>query len=404
MIRLSSRAQLAAAVLLVAVGVVTALVVTGFARSSANADRLWNEARRAFEERRFERTEMLLNQLARLRAPTPMDSLLHAQVALAHGRPDEALADLERVPDGNAMGSQARLQEGQLELRRARARAAEQCYLRALALDPHLVQARRELVYIYGMQLRRRALGEQFKLLSEQTLLNFQDVFTWCLTRGCVWEPAEAANDLKRWVTADPSDRWSRLALADNLRQMHLEGEAEAALRPLSDSDPDARAIRVMIAFDQNDLASAQRILDEGKADSPELARLRGRLAVMNKDGKSALAYFRQANAADPDNRDTLFYLALALRMTGQDQAAKPYFEKARKLDALEVLVKRASAAKARENRQLALELGAACAAVGRIPEARAWYKVAIDRDPLDVEAQKALALLEKDPAGAPKR
>jgi Flp pilus assembly protein TadD len=156
-----------------------------------------------------------------------------------------------------------------------------------------------------------------------------------------------------------------------------------------------------MIAFDQNDLVTAQQILDKGPADSPELARLRGRLAVMNKDGQTALAYFQKANAADPDNRDTLFYLGLALRMTRQDQAAKPFFEKARKLDLLEALVKRAASDKARENPHLALELGAACEAVGRIPEARAWYKVAINRDPLDIEAQKAMALLEQRQASA---
>jgi hypothetical protein len=39
--------------------------------------------------------------------------------------------------------------------------------------------------------------------------------------------------------------------------------------------------------------------------------------------------------------------------------------------------------------------IGAACAAMDRYPEARAWYKLAIARDPLDSEAQQALFQLD---------
>ena len=35
--------------------------------------------------------------------------------------------------------------------------------------------------------------------------------------------------------------------------------------------------------------------------------------------------------------------------------------------------------------------LGAACEAVRRLPEARAWYNLAVQTDPLDAAAQKAL-------------
>jgi hypothetical protein len=41
-------------------------------------------------------------------------------------------------------------------------------------------------------------------------------------------------------------------------------------------------------------------------------------------------------------------------------------------------------------------DLGDACAAVGRFPEARAWFNLAISRDPLDSKAQQGLARVNK--------
>ena len=44
-------------------------------------------------------------------------------------------------------------------------------------------------------------------------------------------------------------------------------------------------------------------------------------------------------------------------------------------------------------------QLGAACAASNRKGEARAWYKLAIDLDPLDADSQQALfRLTDPDP------
>jgi len=57
--------------------------------------------------------------------------------------------------------------------------------------------------------------------------------------------------------------------------------------------------------------------------------------------------------------------------------------------------VQRAALPNARENAKLLRDLGAACAVAGRDPEARAWYRLVIARDPLDVESQQALFQIE---------
>jgi hypothetical protein len=54
-------------------------------------------------------------------------------------------------------------------------------FFRALALDRRVNQARRELVYIYGMQLRRHDLDAQFRVLAERGPLTRDKVMTWCL-------------------------------------------------------------------------------------------------------------------------------------------------------------------------------------------------------------------------------
>jgi tetratricopeptide (TPR) repeat protein len=121
------------------------------------------------------------------------------------------------------------------------------------------------------------------------------------------------------------------------------------------------------------------------------LARLRGTLALGRKDVAEALANFRIAYSADPENREALFGLIAALELSHDDKAAEPLRELARGYDRLNSLIQRAAVAQARRDTDLMRQIGAACAALGRKEEARAWYKLAIGLDPLDAVAQQAL-------------
>jgi predicted Zn-dependent protease len=317
--------------------------------------------------------------------------MLRAQIDVARQRPDDALSELGRIPDDHAAAAQARLLAGQIELRRNRARIAELYLREAVRLDPSQVMAHRELIYIYGYQLRRRELDAEFRALASLTELTYDNVFHWCLLRNCTWEPGEAAETLASFVEADPEDRWSRLALADNDRLMGLSDDAEKAISTLPENDAQARAIRVMLAIDHHQDEQAQAMLAAGEPLGPALARLRGKLALAQHDGPAAARFFRIAMADDPENRDALFGLINALSITGDDAAATPLRETAKRLELLNTLIQRAASSQGRNNPRLLQELGAACAALGRNAEARAWYKVAIARDPLDAEAQQAL-------------
>jgi tetratricopeptide (TPR) repeat protein len=371
-------------------------------RPGVAADALWEQAERDLGAERLDRAAEAVKRLGQSRSPTPLDRFLRGQLAFARNNADPALAELALVPDDHYMSARARLLAGQIELRRDRVRRAEELFRAALRLDPGLVQAHRELIYILGMQLRRAELHAEFLALSKLTELKFENVFHWCLLRNNTWEPKEMIETLSQYLAADPSDRFSRLALAENLRRLNLFDEVENVLAVLPRDDSAAIAIRVQSARDRQDQDEAERLLAAGASDDPALARLRGRLALSRQDAKSALHSFRIAYAADPENRETVFGLLLALEMNGDRKVAAPIRTQARNLERLNTLVNRAAARDAREDSDLLRQLGAACAALHRDAEARAWYKLVIARNPLDAESQRALFRLRDDGHGSP--
>ncbi len=308
----------------------------------ADADAIWQEAESDFKAGRYERVDSALDRLGRLREPTPLDWFLRAELALYRNNIDQALSGLAHVPDQHYMAAQARLLAGQTELRRNSVRLAEELFLAALALDPRLVPAHRELIYIYGMQLRRRELSREFNALAKLTELTFDNAFHWCLLRNNSWEPGEAVQTLTSYVAADPTDRSSRLALAENYLRMDRLDDAVSIIAGLPGDDPEAIAVRTRIALDREDLNEADRQLALGRGDDPLLSRLRGRLALFRGDVRNAVANFRTAYAADPENRETIFGLMAALELSGDKTAARALRETAGNLDRLSTLIQRA--------------------------------------------------------------
>jgi hypothetical protein len=340
---------------------------------------------------RWDAVALAVEQLEPYGPPPPDELLLRARLELYRDRPEPALALLDRIPEADPVAGRARLLAGQVQLRRGRMRDAERYLLDALRLEPKLLMARRELVFIYGMQTRRQALGEQLRALAEQAPLTFEHLFLWCLSRGSVWEAGELTKALQSYIDADPADRWSRLALVDALQNLGRLDEAEAALAPLPEGDPDARAARVRLALERGENARAAALLADAPQDHAAMARYRGRLALLKRDPEAALAAYRLADAAEPNHRDTVFGLSQALRMTGHPEEAAAYARLARGHDELATLLQYAATQKAKTDPELPMKLGAACEAIHRLPEARGWYQLAVDRNPLDPTAQQAL-------------
>jgi tetratricopeptide (TPR) repeat protein len=361
-----------------------------------DATRLLAEAEASYRAGRHDEAEATLARLARRGDIGPEAAWLRAHVETDRKRPEEALAALVLIPENHPLAARAWLLRGQAERDLGRARRAEEALLHALRLDPKLVQSRRELIYVYGLQLRRRAMLAQFRALADLTPLGPADVLSWCFTRGDVWEPAEAQGRLEAFVRADPEDRWSRLALAECLRQRSRPDAAEATLAPLPAADPDARAVRTRIAMDRGDDAAVAVLLADGPSDHPELERLRGRLSMAGGDAEAATRHYRAVLAVEPDDRDAVSGLGRALLASGRGAEARPWLDRAAAADRLATLLGHVASSKAPLEPEIIRDLGAACEGAGQLPEARAWYRLVIARDPADRDAQGALARIDE--------
>jgi tetratricopeptide (TPR) repeat protein len=360
--------------------------------------RLLTQAQADYEAGHYRAAADALARVARLRAPTPGDRMARALVARARG--EDALAELAHIPGDHPLAAQAELWAGQIELECGRLRRAEAHFLAALVREPNDVHAHRELAFIYNLQHRQHELDAQMNALSELNALSFDLVLHWSKTRNAVWNPTTDCESLAKYLAADPDDRYSRLALVDGLRQLgRLEG-ASSVLAHLPDSDVEARIRRALLAFDAHDSDRADQFLAGGPVDHPGLAALRGQLALSRGDAREAVHLLRIAAAAQPDDRATLSALATAQRLAGDEVGAKAQLEMTRRHAAVSTLIKLAATPSGPRDPTLPARLGAACEAAGRLAEARAWYRLAIARDPLDTGPQQALFRLSLGAAG----
>jgi len=382
------------------------LAAAGPGCSRHDPDDLSQRARAEFAAGRLADAEADLARLARIRWLTVPERLLRSQLASDRGRIDEALAALDdpRLPTKGPEAALIASRRGELELERHRFRAAEAELNRALALDPGCIDARRRLIMLYAQQRRSAEITALAPGLASSERLEFLDLLVWTLARHEPLDRAELAEALGQTVQADPGDRASRLALADCLRRLGRLDEADSTLAALPTSDLEARSERALVALDRGDDRGADALLgqDSHGDDHPSLARLRGRLALGRGDAPAAVRHFRAALEAAPDDRDTQFGLAQALRLTGQPEAARPHAEAARALDRLEWLVQTAQPKNRRNDPAILQPIGEACLALGRRDLARAWYRLALSHDPGNTHLQQSLSQIDSTLSARP--
>jgi Flp pilus assembly protein TadD len=349
---------------------------------------------------RVESAEESLAWLAGHDRLTPPDLMARARVAQLRGRPDEALAALADVAGRDAVAARARLMAGLIQLDKNRARLAEASLRQAVEIDPELRQARYELIQIYGRQQRRAALDEQYHALIGRGL-DVDRLMFWAMSRNAAWNAASDTRVLESWVEADPGDRDSRLALASGLRGSGRVDRALEVLVPLGDSDADALALRAQIALDRGEREEAARLLAGPPPSHAGLSRLRGLLALSRSDARTAVRELVRACRLDPDDRQTIVSLGIALTLAGEADAARPILAAVGRLRAYDEVVARLGAHEG-DGPALYQQIGAAAEAVGRRAEAAAWYGLTIARDPLRSDAQQALFRLGPSATDAP--
>jgi tetratricopeptide (TPR) repeat protein len=346
-----------------------------------------------FSAKHCDEATALLDRRAAELAPTSLDWMLRARIAEAQGHLALAIENLKHIPDSDEISSQAWLKAGQIELARNRARAAEAALRHALAANPEQLQAYRELAYLFALERRKADCDAQFRALAQRIPMGHFFAFAWCQNYCELWDPKEAIPILSRFITADPTDRVARLALANCYETDNNLGSAEETLRPLPDSDPDARALRTVLAIDRGEIEIAQKLAGDGPSDHVRLNVCRGKLALA-ADAAKAAAYYRSALRQDPEDRDALHGLGISLRKQG-DPKAREYLDLAERHDKLRRTIQE-SVHTLETDRKLFSKLGQICESLNRLDEARIWYRLAIERDPFDTESERALNRLKQ--------
>ena len=234
-------------------------------------------------------------------------------------------------------------------------------------------------------------MNAQYRALAELETLDYDDVFLWTNSYENLWVNSTIKAPLEALLAADPEDRLSRLALAGVFVRSNQFAEAESVLDPLPDSDPDARVWRARIALGRMHLDEVRSILSEGPSEHVGLALLRGQFAVQVNEFAEAARQFRIVLRLDPDNREALQGLSVVLQQLGDSKAAAVAQEQADRWRHLTSLLQKSKTLNSRHDKNLLMQIGQACESLRQIPEARAWYRLALVQDPLDPAVQKAL-------------
>jgi tetratricopeptide (TPR) repeat protein len=367
-----------------------------WSRGRIDADRLWADAEGAFLAGRHDQARAALLELGRLRKKTGLDWTLQGQVAIAERRFDDAFAALAAVSDTHPIAPQTHLLAGRLHRQLQCVAKAEAEFRKALALKPTLVEAHKELIYILGIQSRRREVDAEFHRLAELIQLGPHDLMTWALSHFTRWNPDIVA-DLDGFIKADPGDRYSRLAVAELLLERpEVESYIERILAPLPSTDPDALALRINLAFNLGRFAQAQLLLEGAPADHPRIARMRGEMALLRHDLDGAIQHFQQAQSAEPYDRVSPMQLAQAFRLKGNRPASDVYFDRVHRLNRVYNTITQMRSPNRKEHFTDLAGLGQVFEEAGLETEAKAWYRLAIATDPLDGLAQKGFSRMRR--------
>jgi len=354
-------------------------------------DALWAEAQRALSSGTPELAASKLKAIRRIRSPNSRDRMLEAQIEIANGQPEEAVSSLGSIPIADPLASQAALLAGRVERRRGRLYSAEIQFRRAIEIDPKLLDAHRELIYIYGIQSRRREVDAEFQALARLTNLSFHDLFTWSFTQLSPFR-SDDAKFLREFVAAEPSDTHSRLALAEILlTEGGNQDELDRLMDGLPDTDPEVLATRARIAFSRGQPELAEGLLKRATSDHAGLNRIRGKLAVYRHDYAAAAVYYDKAIRREPYDRVTALELGQALALAGEKEAAARALARARTLHEIYSLINQISSPDREADPTTLIKVGGAYEKAGLFQEATHWLALAVDRDPLNVEAGRCL-------------
>lgn len=361
-----------------------------------------------------------------------------AQQAIAAGKLEEGLADLERclqiqTRNGEAHFLAARTarrnneyQTAEKHLKRAQELAwnkdqiqLERALMRAQRENPAVVEAylqaclhneHPDAIYIYEAQtlgyLATYQLGAAANVLGrwlKQDPDNVRALFWRGTAREAAQMEDEAMADYRRVLALNPDHDDARQRLADLTLRHKSDYQAAAELfaqvRARRGDKPDvllglARAYRGLHQRDEAQLLLDQLLRDNPR-DAPTLCE-RGRLAADAEQYADAEDFFRRSVEIDASDPDTIADLIIALREGKKTAEAKEWEKRLERLKADQerfAQIHRDMFERPRDA-NLRCEAGEIMLRNGRIKDAQRWFNLALQLDPAHRATHRALAQL----------
>ena len=354
----------------------------------------------ALMSKRWEESESRLAAWVRTR---PNDGEAWCQlgdVRAVRGREEDALDAYGHVPESNPAWLHARVESGEIRLRRHELAEAESAFRDAARADPRAVKPRRRLVFLLLLEQReaeaRSAVWELFRLT--------RDVGALVALTGLVGMPhpevGESAAELDPYFQKTPDDSWlvrARGLIASRRgRQAEARPFLEAAAKAIQD-DAEGRLALAECQVAAQKLDDVEDTLGTLPPDPPDQARwwlIRSDLAAAKGRQDAALADLGRAVAADPENPTAHFRLGQALSRRGDATSAALQMKHAEVINArvTELATTMKEVLNGRRDAETFARVGNLCRAQGLHAVERAWFEETIRLDPTRSDAQMALA------------
>ena len=388
-----SRLLLVGAIVVVVAAAAFALVNPQIRLMTTSDDRIRDLSQIEYRAGRIHKS---IEYLKCLRKPTPIDCFFEAELERGIGRKADALAALARIDGETPVSAGARRLEGMIHHQSHRLVAARKALLAASKIEPADSLTQLELIDIDSIWMRRMDAVRRFERLSGLRSLPFDLTLSWSQRVCGLWNPEEIESETTLALKADPDDRDSRLALVAALTRQKRYDEAAAELRVLESQAGkpetwEASAAKGLIALEKNDEDGAAAAIAGAPADFAPAALIRARLARRKGKFAEAAAGFEAVLKADPDDRTALEGFGLALMSLGKKDEAKRILDRAvvvtRFVESIALLSKPGQS----RDDKLIRQIAETAEELGYIDLARAWYKVILERSPLDDAAQEAL-------------
>jgi tetratricopeptide (TPR) repeat protein len=363
-------------------------------------------------------------QIGRYLAAHPNDAqaiLLRGYLLFAQQRFDAAAEALEQVPADSVERAPALLQAGRAWEAARRRRDAERVWKDCLQIsndDPELPfvhqVCRRMLCRLYAMERRRDDLWAMTDELVQRTAPQQRHEPLAMRTRFEfeMVEPQVALGELEPALEQDPADSITRRAIG----QYHLEAsnteKARAQLYRCVQEDRDSLAAWeawLRCLFETADIFGLEQAIPElpPEADnSADCWKYRAIVAERKKDLDGAIAAARRAVELRPGEGEHCHRLGQLLMQTGEKDEGQALLARNKQLqeaqlqhrDAYDAYRREYAAGTGDQKVEIAFRLGQGYAALGRRPDAAAWYRVALSENP---SHSPSISALEQSQSGA---